>query len=141
MARAPQPFVKIATGDSTIDRLQDRLVETLRSLIGFVTATPATVFIENTDYTAKQGDGYVGYRVLTATRAITLPDATEEGKLFIVADESGSAAAGVKLQVRAGTAGQFVDGTVAPGKVDAVIAAYGFATYRANGRSRWKRVA
>lgn len=141
MARAPQPFNKISTGDSTIDRLQDRLVETLRSLIGFVTFKSNTVFIENTDYTAKQEDGYVGYKVLTATRAITLPDASADGQLFIVADESGSAAAGVKLQVRASLPGQFVDGTVAPGKVDAVIAAYGAATYRANGRGRWKRIA
>ncbi|MHB8483659.1 MAG: hypothetical protein ACYDBV_13175 [Nitrospiria bacterium] len=80
-------------------------------------------------YTVLQYDYIIAYTSLTATRIVTLPapSATNSGQVFIIKDESGSAAAGVKITV-----------TPASGTIDgaanvSIAAAYGVVRCYNNG--------
>jgi hypothetical protein len=77
------------------------------------------------------------YTSLSATRVVTLESAgTGTQFQHEICDESGSAAAGVKIQVLA-PAGQTVNGTANPTPVDCVVSAYGCCHVRSAGGTSW----
>lgn len=93
----------------------------------FRTVADANVTLTTADY-------YTGYSTLTATRTVFLPSASAgSGIEYWLQDESGNAAAGVKLILSANTAGQSVNGVANPGTIDAVTTPFGSVRIKSNG--------
>lgn len=99
---------------------------------------PHRVAVADTNYTVLNTDHIIAYSSLTATRTITLPLANSvtiggSGRTFILIDESGSAAAGVKLSL-ARSGSDTINGATS---FDAVTSAWGGKTIVSDGVSKW----
>jgi hypothetical protein len=102
----------------------------------FAASDTGRTAVNDVSYTATITDRVIGYTAITTNRAVTLPAANlfPAGTLLTIVDESGSVAAGKRIQVSP-TNTDTING--ANSTLYVVNAAYGSATLESDGTSKW----
>lgn len=108
------------------------------AMVSAVGWRPKRIAVADTNYTVLLDDHYVMYSSISATRTVTMPAANSvtiggSGRTFLIGDESGSCAAGVKITL-ARSGSDTINGATS---FDACAAAYGAKECESDGTSKW----